>query len=285
MVLAKGSVRILCASMAVLGLALPPAVAQKENERGMAVVYPGSTPRSFLGVAVVEINAERAKALKLAEEHGVEVTRVEEDSPASRAGLKVQDVVLEYQGQRVEGAEQFVRLVRETPSGRQVKLLVSRNGQTSLLPATIASRQMKTLEIGDMQIAVPHLPELSRTQMGEMPRPFLALETPVLGIEAESLNSQLAEFFGVKEGVLVRLVRKGTAAERAGLRAGDVIVKVGGQNVVTPLEVVGALRAGASAKNVPLSVVREKKGLTLPVTIEDDGGRLVPRGRSVRFPH
>ncbi|MCC6389711.1 MAG: PDZ domain-containing protein [Bryobacterales bacterium] len=285
MVLARGSVGFLCTSMAVLGLTLQPALAQKENERGLAVVYPGSTPRSFLGVAVVEINAERAKALKLAEEHGVEVTRVEEDSPASRAGLKVQDVVLEYQGQRVEGAEQFVRLVRETPSGREVKLLISRNGQTSLLPATIASRQMKTLEIGDMQIAVPHLPELPRNPAGEIPRSFLALESPVLGIEAESLNSQLAEFFGVKEGVLVRLVRKGTAAERAGLRAGDVIVKVGGRKVVTPLEVAGALRAHASAKNVPLSVVREKKSLTLPVTIEDDSGRLVPRGRSVRFPH
>lgn len=121
--------------------------------------------------------------------------------------------------------------------------------------------------------------------MGEMPRSFLALESPVLGIEAEPLNSQLAEFFGVKEGVLVRLVRKETAAERAGLRAGDVIVKVGGQKVVTPLEVVGALRASASTKNIPLSVVREKKSLILPVTIEDDSGRSVPRGRPVRLPH
>jgi serine protease Do len=286
MALARCSVRLLCASIVALGLTLPPALAQKENEneRGMAVVYPGSTPRSFLGVAVVEINAERAKALKLSEEHGVEVTRVEEDSPASRAGLKIQDVVLEFQGQRVEGAEQFVRLVRETPSGRQVKLLVSRNGQTIHLSATIASRQMKMLEIGDMQIAVPHLPELPRAPMGELPRSFVALENPVLGIEAESLNSQLAAFFGVKEGVLVRSVRNGTAAARAGLRAGDVIVQVGGQNVVTPLEVVGALRASASAKNVPLSIVREKKSLTLPVTIEDNGDVHIPRGRSVRFP-
>jgi serine protease Do len=53
--------------------------------------------------------------------HGVEITRLEEDSPASKAGLKIGDVVLEYNGQRVEGTEQFVRLVKETPVGRQVK--------------------------------------------------------------------------------------------------------------------------------------------------------------------
>ncbi|MCZ2148988.1 MAG: PDZ domain-containing protein, partial [Bryobacterales bacterium] len=98
MVLARGSVSFLCASITIFGLAPPPAMAQKENKRPAPVIYAGSTPRSFLGVAVVEINAERAKALKLTEEHGVEVTRVEEDSPASRAGLKVQDDVLEYQG-------------------------------------------------------------------------------------------------------------------------------------------------------------------------------------------
>ncbi|MCC6340626.1 MAG: PDZ domain-containing protein [Bryobacterales bacterium] len=285
MVLARDSVRVLCASAAFLALGLP-AMAQQDSARPVAVVVPGSAPRSFLGVAVVEINADRAKALKLTEEQGVEVTRVEEDSPASRAGLKIQDAVLEYHGQRIEGVEQFVRLVRETPSGRQVKLLVGRNGQTVLLTATIASRRMKTLEVGDMRIAVPPTPELPRDPAGEgVPLFFLALESPVLGIEAESLNSQLAEFLGVKEGVLVRLVRRQSVAERAGLRAGDVIVKVGDRKVVTPLEVVDALRAGASAKNVPLTIVREKKNLSLAVSIEDGDGRLVPRGRAVRFPH
>src|SRR5512139_2437444 len=67
-----------------------------------------SSSRSYLGVGVAEINADRAKALKLKEERGVEITRVEDDSPAAKAGLKVGDVVLEYNGQRLEGTEQFV---------------------------------------------------------------------------------------------------------------------------------------------------------------------------------
>src|SRR5580658_410096 len=81
---------------------------------------------SFLGVGTVEVNAERARELKLTEERGVLVSRVEPDSPASKAGLQVSDVLLEYNGQRIDGTEQFVRLVRETPVGRKVKLTVWR---------------------------------------------------------------------------------------------------------------------------------------------------------------
>jgi len=76
-------------------------------------------PRSFLGVGVTEVNTGRAKALNLKEERGVEISRVQDNSPAEKAGLKVGDVVLEYNGQRVEGIEQFVRLVRETPAGER----------------------------------------------------------------------------------------------------------------------------------------------------------------------
>src|SRR5260370_11184903 len=95
---------------------------------------------SFLGVGVSEIDSERAKALNLKEERGVEVKNVDEDSPAAKAGVKVGDVILDYNGQRVEGMEQFVRFVRETPMGRAVKLLISRNGASRTLTATIGSQ-------------------------------------------------------------------------------------------------------------------------------------------------
>src|SRR3979409_1350361 len=86
---------------------LPPPPPAPPDKVVMAPVGGGS----FLGIGVTEVDSERAKALNLKEERGVEITRVEEDSPAARAGLKTGDVVLEYGGQRVEGTEQFVRLV------------------------------------------------------------------------------------------------------------------------------------------------------------------------------
>ena len=71
--------------------------------------------QSYIGLGVAEIDAERAKALNLKEERGVEVKSVTENSPAAKAGIKTGDMVLEYNGQRVEGMDQFSRLVRETP--------------------------------------------------------------------------------------------------------------------------------------------------------------------------
>ena len=78
---------------------------------------------SYLGIGVADITAERAKALNLKEERGAEVTNVAEDSPAAKAGIKEGDVVLEYDGAAVQGIEQLTRLVRETPVGRQVKIV------------------------------------------------------------------------------------------------------------------------------------------------------------------
>jgi serine protease Do len=76
---------------------------------------------SYLGIGVADVTAERTKALNLKEERGAEVTNVAVDSPASKAGIKEGDVVLEYDGAAVQGIEQFTRLVRETPVGRQVR--------------------------------------------------------------------------------------------------------------------------------------------------------------------
>ena len=83
---------------------------------------------SYIGVMMQEVDSERAKALKLGEATGVEITLVEPEGPAEKAGLKVGDVVLRYNGQHVEGKEQFARMVRETPAGRDVKLDISRGG-------------------------------------------------------------------------------------------------------------------------------------------------------------
>ena len=238
---------------------------------------------SYLGIGVQEVNADRAKELKLSDVHGVEVTRVEDDSPASKAGLKQGDVVLEYQGQRVEGAEQFIRLVRETPAGRQVKLLISRGGAPQTLAATVGERKPKHVMIErnfnfTMDPKWQEQMEKLREQMGnmryrfempDMPQPFMSWRSGALGIEAESVSSQLAEFFGVKKGVLVRSVGKDTPAEKAGIKAGDVIVKVDGVEVGSPSEIAQRVRAPEAKKTLPLTLVRNRQEVTVNVTVED----------------
>jgi serine protease Do len=245
---------------------------------------------SFLGIGVAEIDSERAKALSLKEVHGVEVKSVDHDSPAAKAGLKESDVVLEYNGQRIEGTEQFIRLVRETPVDRQVNLLVWRNGGTQTLTATIGHRKEHFFfrtgdgdDDVDLNVEIPPMPPMpampAMPPMPEMPlvpefpRAFGSARSGVLGIECESLGSQLAGFFGVKDGVLVRSVAKDSAAEKAGIRAGDVIVKVNGEAVTSAHEITSLVRAARSKHTFPVVLVRDKKEATLSVTVESADSR------------
>ena len=239
---------------------------------------------SYLGVGVRDVDSERKKALNLNEERGAEITSVEDDSPAAKAGLKTGDVVLDYAATRVESMEQFIRMVRETPAGREVKIGLIRAGSATIIsvkPENGRNRAARTIGIA------PMAPIDIRGWVGSMdsPRAVMYWKSSSLGVEAESLDSQLAEFFGVKQGVLVRSVGKETAAEKAGVKAGDVIVKVEQTKVGSPREVTSAVRsARSSSKTVNLSIVRDKKEMALKVAFEDEQppAAPLPRSRSVQ---
>jgi len=237
-----------------------------------------------LGVGVKEIDAERAKTLKLREEYGVEITNVEAESPAEKAGLKNGDVVLEFNGQRVEGTEQFIRLVRETPSGRNVKLLVSRNGGTMTVSPVLATRKARSITIAP-PAAWDHF-EMPNIPMPDVPMAMMSWRSPVLGVVAESLETQLAAYFGVKQGVLVRSVVSGSTAEKAGFKAGDVILKVDGSGVTSPREVTSAIRSARDGKknSIAVNVMRDKKEVTLNVSLpeEQTPAPRLPRATTIR---
>ncbi len=247
---------------------------QRPNAASPVVVGPNgafalATNKTFLGVHVVEIDSAKAAALKLKDEVGVEITGVEADSPAEKAGLKVGDVVVAYQGQRVEGTEQFIRLVRETPVGRQVKLGVHRAGAAQqTVTATVALRKTKIIADagGPQRIEVPRI----EMWMPDMPRAYAGLRSTRLGVEAEGLAGQLADYFGVKAGVLIRSVMKGSAADKSGLKAGDVITKVDQKALDSPRDLSELLRGNREKKAMAVTVVREKRELTLTVTPEED---------------
>ncbi|MGH7489226.1 MAG: PDZ domain-containing protein, partial [bacterium] len=193
----------------------------------------------------------------------------EEDSPASRAGLEVGDVILEYNGQKVIGAEEFSRLVRETPVGREVQIRISRAGADRALTAKVGSRPNSVGVYEGIAIAAPHV-EMPDFPMPDIPRTLMSWRSATLGIEAEALGGQLAQYFGVKEGVLVRSVMNGSAAGKAGIKAGDVILKVDDRSVAAPGEVSSALRSSHAKKSVAIVLMREHKELTVTATIDDD---------------
>jgi serine protease Do len=248
----------------MLVLVMTTAWGQTPAPRAMRV---SSTGASYIGVMVQEIDGDRAKALKLREEYGVEVTRIETDSPAEKAGLKLADAILQYNGQRVEGMEEFKRLVSETPAGREVKLDIVRAGAPQTVMVKLGQKRMSNTFSVAMPTPAPSVP--FELRMPDMPRSFMSWRSSALGLDAESLEGQLAEYFGVKEGVLVRSVNKGSAAEKAGIKAGDVITRVDDSKVATPADISGRIRS-IRGKQVPVVLMRDHKEMTLSVAVEEE---------------
>jgi serine protease Do len=236
----------------------------------------------YLGIGGMEVTPERVKALNLKEERGVEVSSVDEEGPGAKAGLKSGDVVVEFNGTPVQGTAQFQRMVSEMPPGRQVKLTVWRNGATQTLTATIGERKniVTTMIPGeghgwafDMP-NMPNMPAMPRMPDLSIPRMEVLSPSPALGIYGEPLgeSDQLAEFFGVTDGVLVRSVRKGSAAEKAGLKAGDVITKIDDTRISNSMDITRTLRAAKGKKTTfTVTVVRSKKEMPMSVTVESAG--------------
>jgi len=259
------------ACFAISGVSLHRAFAQEHTapRARTAVVHRSS---GYLGVGVAEIDDERAKTLKLKETRGVEIKSVEPGSPAAKAGLREGDAVLEYNGQPVEGVEQFIRMVGETPTGRKVTMQIIRNGGPQTLVVTIAARTAPDWG-GAFELQIPEAPEAPFSVapmpppvvIPDMPRPMLSWRNAVIGIEAEALNPQLADFFGVKDGALVRSVAKNSPAEKAGMKAGDVVTKVNGADVSSAREISSQVRAAGNTRSIPFVVVRNHREMTLDV--------------------
>jgi S1-C subfamily serine protease len=238
----------------------------------------GEVSGSYLGVDIDEVTSDRVSALKLKEERGVEITEVDQDAPAGKAGLKEHDVIVEFNGQRVEGREQFTRFIRETPSGRTITLGILRDGQPMQVKATLADRKDAwaknnkfTYKYNDRVRVMPALPPMPPMPDVDVEIPQFEITTVVAsstGVSVEPLTSQLAQFFGVRSGsgILVKSVEKGSAAEKAGIKAGDVIVKVDNESIERSSDYRQAIRHRRT-DTVKVTVVRNKTEQTFNMTL------------------
>jgi serine protease Do len=236
-------------------------------------------PGSAIGVTVRDATAEDAKAAKLGQPAGVVIESVRTGSPAEKSGFRAGDLVLEFDGDRVRSTRQFTRLVRETPPGRTVDAVVVRDGakQTLQVVPQVTGDFLTDARNAARGLALRVRPQVQRDL--NLDRDALrrgVLGRPSLGITVTPLGSQLAEYFGVKEGALVSGVDSGSAAAEAGLKAGDVITAIAGRNVTTARDVTEAIRRAEPGSGVEISVTRDRKPLTLKATIP---GRATPSGR------
>ena len=263
----------------LVALMTGPAAAQRADT--LTLIGPGST----IGVSIRDLTAEDAARAKVGDGGGVLVDEVRESTPAARAGFRIGDVIVEFDGERVRSARQLTRLVRETPPGRQVTAIVQRDGSRQSLK--VAPEERTSVDVqrfpniagsvnGDVTTRVPNF-----DFRFEMPR--IVLSPRRLGVQLSPIGNQLAEYFGVKQGVLVSSVDADSPAARAGLKAGDVITAVNGREVTNTSDLSSAVNRTDPEGTLELRVTRDRKELTLKATMPAAPQRTPFRIRSDRI--
>lgn len=228
---------------------------------------------AYLGIQMKDVKADDVSKYKLSSERGVIVSSVTKGSPAETANVKEEDVILEFGGFAVWSSSQLSRLVQETPAGRKVDMVVSRDGKRINLNATLENRDGRNAErqieifpndrFGpgqrSFQFRLPDMPERPATD----PSPQKAR----LGVTVQLLTDQLGAFLGVpgNKGVLVASVLDGSPSTGK-LKSGDVIISVDGKSVENPDELTRLIRAKSEGA-VNLKVIRDKKEIPVVVNL------------------
>jgi serine protease Do len=181
---------------------------------------------------------------------GALVHGVEPNSPAAKAGLKEGDVIIQYNKEDVIGVQQLTRLVRETPVGRTVDVKIRRDNREQTLQVTTEGMRLAQ-RLGGFDFNLPGIQIQPKVQIN--------MTYSQSGIRVEQLTDQLRDFFGVfsNSGVLVSSVDQGSAAEKAGVKAGDVVTSIDGKSIRTTSDFNREMRAGG-ARTV-LKVFRDKQ--------------------------
>src|SRR5208337_4406344 len=232
--------------------------------------WPDPHPGSYLGVHIDEVTPQTASALKLSDTSGAIIAYVDQDGPACRAGLKNNDVIVGFNGSKIQTPDQLQDVIHATPAGKTVSLTVVRDGQKKDISVTLGAWPTATAHMRNLPPAPPMAfmpPAVSVPPIPDIDIPSFTALSSRHGVVVENLCPQLSDFFGVQhgQGVLVRSVEKGSPADAAGLKAGDVIVKVNNETVHDMADWRRAMHVRAG--KIPLAVVREKHEQTLVINL------------------
>ncbi len=258
-------------------LAAPPgATAQTTFSHFMQQINPLlSHPPGYLGVLVSDVDNDTAAKQRLKDLKGAVITLIDHDAPAGQKGLRVNDVVLSVNGQTVEGAEPFSRMLREIPAGHKVTLVISRDGAPQTFTLQLVDRKVMEHDVWramDENGAIPPPPSGMGIVSGGGEGWSLQHVSPFgsslkVGALVEPLTAQMADYLGLPSGVMVKQVSRKSEAAVAGLKQYDVILRVGAETIQTTADWDRALHANADHQ-VQVVVLRERKQQTFNLQVD-----------------
>jgi membrane-associated protease RseP (regulator of RpoE activity) len=221
----------------------------------------GNSQKGWLGVSIQDITSHVKRSMDLKTTEGALVSNVVDDSPADSAGIKEGDVVVQFDNRGIADASDLQEAVAKTKPGTKVSIAVVRKGEKKTLQVVVGTYPRSET----FSFVMPR---------GPRPLEFLAEGSTVQGLAIRTLSDQLAQYFDVpdNEGVLVWEVKKDSPADKAGIKAGDVITKVGGKRIKEIRDVSRALGAFDEGEKVNVDIIRKgaRKSLSLEVGEEKD---------------
>ena len=263
-------------ALALVGFVFVVALAGRASEKDEKAAQ-----RGWLGVSIQNVTEKIAKKQNLKTEEGAYVAEVVDDSPADSAGIKKGDVIVEFAGKQIDDTEDLIKAVEKTAPGTKATVRYFRDGQKKSL--TVVVGKLKTRRGWSGNIVIPQIPKI---------RMF---GSQTLGLQLSELNEQLGEYFGApnNEGVLVEEVEQGSAGEKAGFKAGDVIIRAGKRSVDDVDDIMRELNKHDEGDNVEFEVLRKGSKKTLTAVVEEGesfkqfrvGPGARPRMQMFRIPH
>ncbi len=282
---------LLSVSTCALTLAQTAPEPRQPGEKARTMVFTTTGDGGYLGVQTKDVSKENMSQFGLNEVRGVAIEKVLENSPAASAGLMNNDVIIEFNGEKITSVRKLTRLISEVAPDHKAKVTILRNGSERDFEVTLGKREMPQFFNGNFNFenfpampSVPNLPELRNIPRGELPA--LKNFPPMgegdekgfvwttggnrqIGIGVANLTKQLGDYFGVAEGkgLLINSVREDSPAAKAGLRAGDIIVEAEGKEVKNNLDLIRAINEKKEG-SVSLTIIRDKNRQTISVMPE-----------------
>lgn len=274
-----------------------PTEPKKTSEFTRALVAGVPFDGGYLGVQTKDVSKENMAQFGLNEVRGVAIEKVLENSPAAKAGLMNNDVIVRFNGDEVTSVRQLTRLIGEVAPDHRAKITVLRNGAERDFDVTMGKREVPQMFDGNFKFEnfppLATLPEMPNFPKGELPQlkqfpqsdgnslrgfVFTTGSNRQIGIGVTDLTKQLGDYFGVAEGkgLLINSVRENSPAAKSGLRAGDIIVEIEGKEVKGNFDLIRAINEKKEG-DVTLTIIRDKNRQTISVTPE------VSKDGNIRF--
>ena len=221
------------------------------------------TKRGWLGVHIQDVSKEIKEAMDLKSRSGVLVRDVVEDSPADEAGIKREDVILLFDGKELDDSDELVKVVRKTVPGDKAELLILRDGKEKSISVILGQAPKDELHV------LEYFPEDQKFKTYSYG--FSALSGGRIGVKVQNLSEQLGEYFGVKdgEGALITEALEDGPAYEAGIRAGDVIVEVDGDEIDDVEELRDEISDKEEGDRVEIELIRDRQPKRFTVEVEE----------------